>query len=225
MSGDDEPAPGLEPGLDAAYAVETPEDNRRLYRTWAETYESDFMASTNYIYHEHVARIFIDGFGDLGAPILDVGCGTGVVGEELRSLGVGVVDGIDISPEMLAVARSKSADGVAVYRDLIEADLTGKISIADGTYAGVISAGAFTHGHLGPGSLDELIRAACPGARFTLGINAAHFEQDGFAARFDRHSGDGQIIDYHTEDAIIYGGADGDDLDQISRVAVFSLPG
>ena len=32
-------------GLDAAYAVQTPDDNRRLYARWASTYETDFVAA------------------------------------------------------------------------------------------------------------------------------------------------------------------------------------
>jgi SAM-dependent methyltransferase len=48
----------------------------------------------------------------------DLGCGTGRTGAWLRSRGVGRVDGVDLTPEMLAIARSRG-----VYAQLREADL------------------------------------------------------------------------------------------------------
>ena len=44
----------------------------------------------------------------LGVPVIEGGCGTGVTGAELVPLGVPVIDGIDISPEMLAKAAVKT---------------------------------------------------------------------------------------------------------------------
>jgi SAM-dependent methyltransferase len=48
----------------------------------------------------------------------DLGCGTGRTGVWLRRQGVAAIDGVDLTPAMLAVARSKD-----VYRCLVEADL------------------------------------------------------------------------------------------------------
>lgn len=214
--------------LDAAYALETPDDNRRLYADWADTYESGFIADSRYVYHEHVADIFVGGGAPAGGtdgpgPVLDVGCGTGIVGVALRARGIAVIDGVDISPEMLAKAGEKrNADG-PVYRDLIEADLTGPIAIDTDRYGGVVSAGAFTHGHLGPEAIEELLRVARPGARFAIGINGAHYDELGFAAAIDALVADGTITGFETVDALIYGGTDGSDPDQVSKVAVFEL--
>jgi predicted TPR repeat methyltransferase len=52
------------------------------------------------------------------AAVLDVGCGTGLAGEALAALGFAVVDGLDISPEMMAVAMARGA-----YRQCLQADL------------------------------------------------------------------------------------------------------
>jgi len=49
---------------------------------------------------------------------VDLGCGTGRTGAWQRRSGVAVVDGVDLSPEMLAVARSKGLN-----RRLVEADV------------------------------------------------------------------------------------------------------
>lgn len=43
--------------------------------------------------------------------ILDLGCGTGLVGEQLYNMGYKNIDGIDFSDELLKVAESKK-----VYR-------------------------------------------------------------------------------------------------------------
>ncbi|WP_419855672.1 class I SAM-dependent DNA methyltransferase [Candidatus Poriferisodalis sp.] len=213
-------------GLDDAYAVDGPEDNRKLYASWAETYESVFLAENDYEYHLHVAAAFCGGENlrnGLDGPVLDVGCGTGVVGAELARLGVGVIDGIDISPEMLAKAAAKMHEGRATYRQLFEADLTGRLDLGSDAYAGIVSAGAFTHGHLGPESVIELLRVAQPGARCSLGINSAHFVEVGFGDWLLQRQSSGQISGLDFELHPIYGGADPDDPDRWTRIAVFTV--
>lgn len=213
-------------GLDDAFAVDGPEANRELYASWADTYESVFLAENDYEYHRHVAAAFRDAqvsLDTLDGPVLDAGCGTGVVGAELARLGVGVIDGIDISPEMLAKAASKTHDGSPTYRQLFEADLTGPINLADDAYAGVVSAGAFTHGHLGPETIRELLRVARPGARCSLGINSAHFEELGFGDWLARRETEGQISELEFELRPIYGAADPEDPDRWTRIALFTV--
>lgn len=211
-----------EVALDKAYATKGPEANRELYASWAETYESGFIVDSGYVYHQEVVKVFCDSFSELSGPVLDVGCGTGVVGGELAKLGVSVIDGIDISPEMLAEAAAKTHNGRPVYRQLIEADLTGRTELADSAYAGIVSSGAFTHGILGPETISELLRAAIPGARFALGINSAHFEEFGFGKWLERRQYDGHIAELAFELRPIYGDADEADSNQWTRIAVFA---
>lgn len=173
-----------EPGLEAAYALETPDDNRRLYRSWAATYDADFAEASGYRLPAAVADAWLAAGGT--GPVLDVGCGTGLVADHLP--GTTVVDGLDISPEMLAVAARKGR-----YRALIEADLTRPLALADVAYAGLISAGTFTHGHVGPEALHELLRIAAPGAVFAIGANAAYMEKTGFREVVEGLHGAGTI--------------------------------
>jgi ubiquinone/menaquinone biosynthesis C-methylase UbiE len=170
--------------VDDAYALETPADSVRLYGDWAPTYDSEFVDSTGYELFRHVAERFAELEGRAAGPVLDVGCGTGVVGACLREAGIEPIDGIDISAAMLAEAGKKTtADGDPVYRQLIEADLTTKLDMADNRYAGLVSAGTFTHGHLGPEPLDELWRIAAPGARCAIAVRSTHYASSGFADR------------------------------------------
>ncbi|MCY3636608.1 MAG: methyltransferase domain-containing protein [bacterium] len=209
-------------GLDKVYDVEGPEDNKELYAEWAETYDSGFVVDSRYVYPRQVAEVFCDGFAHLDQPVLDVGCGTGIVGTELARLDVSVIDGIDLSPEMLAEAEAKTHDGRPLYRQLFEADLTGPTELADGAYAGIVSAGAFTHGIFGPETISELLRVARPGARFALGINSAHFDEVGFGHWLEQRQLDGLIAGLNFDLRPIYEEADEADPDQWSRIAIFT---
>ncbi|MGI9646794.1 MAG: class I SAM-dependent DNA methyltransferase [Ilumatobacteraceae bacterium] len=209
--------------LEAAYAVDGPDANRTLYADWADSYDETFIEPSGYVYHRRVAESLLAGFDPESGPVLDVGCGTGVVGVALRDLGVTHVDGIDISAEMLDRAGEKQVDGAPVYRELIEADLTAEIDLDDDRYAGVVSAGTFTHGHLGPEALGEVIRVARPGARFAIGINSAHFEELGFRTYLDDQVSASVITAYELVDAPIYGDTGSADPDHVARVATFAV--
>ena len=219
----EESADGTDIGLQEAYAVDGPDDNRVLYAKWADTYEQ-FLDKNRYIYARQVAEIFSERPSAHTGAVLDVGCGTGRVGAELFRLGVSPIDGIDISPEMLGKARGKSGPGGApAYRHLIEADLTAPLDLATGSYSGIVSSGAFTHGHLGPDVLSELLRVARPGSDGVIGVNSSVFESNGFKDRFDRYSADGVISGLEVELRPVYEGADGSEPNHMACIAVFTV--
>jgi len=170
--------------VDDAYAIKTPADSVRLYGEWANTYDAEFVEREGYVVYLRVAEIFLRQRSLINGPVLDVGCGTGIVGVCLREGGIDVVDGVDISPPMLVEAgKKKTPNDVPVYRRLIAADLTKTLDIPDNQYAGLISAGTFTHGHLGPDSLDELWRVAAPGAHCAIGVRSTHYEAADFGEK------------------------------------------
>jgi predicted TPR repeat methyltransferase len=70
---------------------------------------------------------------------LDLGCGTGRIGEMLVSR-VAVIDGVDLSPEMLRKARSKGC-----YRHLYEEDMIDFLARHDESYGLVVAAAAFIY--------------------------------------------------------------------------------
>ena len=202
--------PDKDPSLEAAYALETPDDNRKLYADWAQTYDATFAQAMDYRMPQIIADIYAE---DPVGPVLDVGAGTGLVGQNMPQ--GAAVDALDISAEMLAVAM-----GRGVYRKALQCDLTQPLSIKDGAYKAIVSAGTFTHGHVGPEALEELMRIAQSGARFVIGINAAHFEARGFAAKFAML--EPHISDLDLRDVDIYGaGVDAAHRGDQARVAVF----
>ena len=170
--------PRTPPDLNAAYGLKTPDENRKLYADWAQSYDDGFAKDNDYHLPQIVALIFAEVGGGAG-PVLDVGAGTGLLAQHIPLRGALEIDALDISRDMLEVAAAKG-----IYRTIIEADLTAPLDLADATYGAVISSGTFTHGHVGPDALDELLRVARAGAVFVLAINAAHFEARGFAAKF-----------------------------------------
>jgi SAM-dependent methyltransferase len=199
--------------LDDAYGLRTPEDARALYRDWAESYDNDFAEAMDYQVPRRVAELFVEQAGEIDGPVLDVGAGTGLIGAWLAQLGVSEVHGLDISPEMLGVAMRRGC-----YARVIEADLTAPLALADDTYAGLVSAGTFTHGHVGPDAFDELVRIARAGALFVLAINAEVFESAGFAEKLAGL----EITGLRLHDEPIYGpGADPEHRGDIVRIAVF----
>ena len=173
MSENDERAFRL---LKGAYALNSPADNRSYYQDFASHYDSSFAAALGYVYPGAVARAFL-AWQRSDGPVLDIGCGTGLVGAELRKAQPDLlIDGVDISADMLAVAADKS-----LYQNLYEVDLTGDITSLPTGYAAIISAGTFTHGHLGPEPLRHLIRHCQAGGVFCIGVNQQHYQTHDFA--------------------------------------------
>lgn len=189
-------APSDDPDLNSAYALSGPEDAARLYAGWAQTYDTDFAQDMHYVLPMAVARAYALAGGK--GPVLDLGAGTGLCGAALRALGANPVDATDLSPEMLAVARGK-----AIYRDLFAGDLLARLPCGDGAYAGAVSSGTFTHGHVGPEALNEVLRVVRPGGWIALSVNAAHFSALGFDAALAARAA--QITDLTLTPTAIYG--------------------
>lgn len=186
-----------EPGLAAAYALSGPGDARRLYAGWAETYDADFARRTGYRPARRVAELFAAAGGT--GPVLDAGCGTGLVGEALPE-GL-VIDGVDLSPEMLAVAGRKGR-----YRALVSADLTEPLPFETASFRGVVSAGTFTHGHVGPEALAELVRVLSPGGLMVLSVRPDHAVATGFDPVIEGFVDGGAIAPPATLEEPIYEG-------------------
>lgn len=187
--------------LENAYKLATPEDNRRYYDAFAESYDADFAAALGYHYPKAVAAIYRAHATGADVPIADIGCGTGMVA---AALGVarGDIDGVDISDAMLAQAAGKG-----LYRATIRADLTGPLDALGNGYGAVVSAGTFTSGHLGPEPLAGLLRIARPGALFVIGVNRVFFEAAGFGPVLERLQARGEIAAMQVIETAIYDGA------------------
>lgn len=168
-------------GLKDAYSLKTPMDSVNLYRAWASTYDNDFAIKNDYRSPSEVVKYYCKYSKKTDTPILDVGAGTGLIGECLREQHSREIDAIDISSEMLNLAKSKQ-----VYSRFIEADLTKKLNIASSQYGAVLSSGTFTHGHVGPEVFDELVRILKLGGLFIVTIHTGVFHNQGFKQKLSQ---------------------------------------
>lgn len=162
-----------------AYALETQAHTLAFYDRWADEYDTQVERGLQYIAPHTLAEALARHHASQDAPILDVGCGTGLTCCCLRELGFSTVDGIDFSRAMLERAAEKG-----VYRDLFEADLNHPLPFDDGTYAAAISTGTFTLGHVGPEPIDELLRVLARGACFACTVHEAIWDSRGFSRKF-----------------------------------------
>ena len=85
-------------GLKDAYSLKTPQDSINLYRDWASTYDIDFAKENGYQSPFLIAKYFEKYSYIEDTPILDVGAGTGLIGECMKLSSEQKIDAIDISP-------------------------------------------------------------------------------------------------------------------------------
>jgi SAM-dependent methyltransferase len=135
-----------------ARALSGLDDTAALYRDWAATYDADVFDAMGFTGSARIADLLASVLPDRTEPVLDLGCGTGAVGMRLAELGVTTIDGVDLSPEMLAIAASTH-----VYRHLAVADLNALPGRFSAPYAAAVSAGTFTTGHVGPAAVPHLL--------------------------------------------------------------------
>ena len=200
--------------LKAVYAAKAQHEVASAYDEWASTYDSD-MAKVGYR-HPSICLALIARYLPRGAkPLLDAGAGTGLIGEWLGLIGYPDVEALDISEGMLAVAKSKN-----VYSGFHKAALGTPLPFADRHFAGVVSTGVFTSGHVGAEGLDELIRATNPGGVIVLTVKDAVWH-GGFARRIAELAATAKIN--ILEETAPYVSMPGEDGTTPSRALVFSV--
>lgn len=166
--------------LDKHYAAKTVDEVNSVYDAWAPTYESE-LSEENYQGAHSVATVVAEVVKQRDVSILDVGCGTGLVGQQLHTHGFTRLSGIDLSQGMLDQAAAKGC-----YEALIRLDLTDAGGIAPGSYDVVVSAGLFTQSLLGPDVLKRVCELARPGGQAVIGINVEAFEADDYPLTIDQ---------------------------------------
>lgn len=183
-------------GLNDAYSVKTPEDNIKLYKVWASSYDDDFAKKNDYRSPVLISNYYDKYSNKNDVPVLDVGAGTGLIAEVMNKKNTIDIDAIDISPEMLESAKSKNC-----YNKLIEADLTKNLDIDNNYYGAIVSAGTFTHGHIGPNALDELLRVAKPSGLFVITIHSKVYVNQNFEQKFQDINEQITDLTFHEEKA------------------------
>ena len=151
-------------------------DNRltEVYRDWAKKYDYDNDHVLGTVSQPKSVNLLTTRLKDRNAEIIDVGCGTGLVGQNLKAKDFIYFDGIDISEDMLEIAKSRG------YRNLLLGSLNNRLPVLDNAYDTAMCVGVFTHGHVSSEGFNELCRIVKPGGYICFTINEGVFEKYGF---------------------------------------------
>ncbi|QIZ02174.2 class I SAM-dependent methyltransferase [Streptomyces sp. S1D4-11] len=122
--------------------------------------------------------------------VLDVGAGTGLVGELVRRDGVAQVVGVDSLP---AARVASLRDRPGVYADYVVGDFLRDDALREAlrpyVLGGLVSAGAFGGTHATPQALENALAVLPPGAPVAFTIDERWMDEsdpDGFGAAVER---------------------------------------
>ncbi len=156
-----------------------------VYDDWAASYDRD-LADWGYRMPEVVAEAVVAAGVGTG-PILDVGCGTGLVGRALQARGVSSVIGLDVSARSLELARATGA-----YGEVREADVANApIPVADDHAGGLSCAGVMTYLPDTAAVVAEFARVVGPGGPIVFTQRADLWAERDDEAVLDRLAADG----------------------------------
>ncbi len=150
---------------------------RGHYDDWALKYDQE-TRKHGYVGPAEAARILCSHLATKDAEVLDVGCGTGLVGLALAGLGLTRLDGTDLSAKMIAQCKA-----TGVYRELQCGDLFQGLNFGTNRYDAVISVGTF--GPLGPEAFELALAPVKAGGLACISVNEIFLGDHDFEAAFD----------------------------------------
>lgn len=163
----------IEDRLQWVYDSQSSADIEHRYDAWATLYEGDL--TTKYDSPVRAAEMLTKYVEDKGTTILDIGCGTGLVGQALANEGYTNIHGLDISRAMLDVAEHKKC-----YSKLLPLDLAADAEVDIGGYDAVITTGCITFGHAPGYTLARIFSWVNPGGLVHISVREDFLEQDAY---------------------------------------------
>ena len=157
----------------------TVEETQKIYADWADSYDKD-VADWGYATPGRIAMALRQCGANVNKAVLDYGCGTGLCGLALKSVGFDVIDGTDISAEMLAKAEARE-----VYRALWKGEPGTLGHIGPGDYSAIAACGVVSLGAAPPETLDMLVTAMAPGNLLAFSFNEATMADRSYTDRLD----------------------------------------
>lgn len=167
--------------LSNAYGLDGAEATRNFYDEWAATYDQE-VAENGYATPKRCADALAKFATDSNAPILDIGCGTGISGKALLEKGFSKIDGCDFSAEMLS-----RAEETGIYRKLINTNLEDPFPFQAGAYGNIAAIGVLNPGHAPADTLDQILDLLKPDAHFVFSLNDHAMEDKTYEARINEN--------------------------------------
>jgi predicted TPR repeat methyltransferase len=180
--------------VNQAYSLDDDDKMVDFYRNWADDYDHQMLDELGYTSPITIARLLDEYLPEKNARIFDIGCGTGLTCVFLHQQGYRALDGIDLSPDMVRVAENRG-----IYQDVLLGDVNQPLAVADNSYDAAISSGTFTHGHVGPGPLQEIFRILRPGGILACTVHMDLWQSKGFETSFESLVATGTAERLHLE--------------------------
>jgi len=197
----------------SVYAYKSSKDLKKYYNDWAKEYDK-YTQDVNYILADHVAKTASTLMPDEAVTVLDIGCGTGIVGEKLFVYNPHcLIDGVDLSIEMINLAKLKIG-----YNKFYCQDLTLENQLIKGKYDFIVSAGTFTLGHLGIKELIESIDFLKNKGKAVFSIKSDHYKNGSFYMALQICLGKNIINNLNIEEINTYNS----DFNAPSKIVVFT---
>jgi len=157
------------------YKIKKPEELLKYYQDWTDNnkYNKD-MVDWNYTAPQETVSVLRKYALDKNSKILDAGCGTGLVGIELKKYDYSNIEGVDFSQSMLDLVPQN------IYKKIEKIDLNKPLKFKNNIYDVVMCVGTFTYGHVKPHALDEIIRITKNKGLICFTINEGIYEKYGF---------------------------------------------
>ena len=157
------------------YKIKKPEELLKYYQDWTNNnkYNKD-MVDWNYTAPQETVSVLKKYALNKNSKILDAGCGTGLVGIQLKKYGYLYVEGVDFSQSMLDLVPQN------IYKKIEKIDLNKNLKFKNNIYDVVMCVGTFTYGHVKPHALDEIIRITKNKGLICFTVNEGIYEEYGF---------------------------------------------
>ena len=157
------------------YKIKEPEELLKYYQDWTDNnkYNKD-MVDWNYTAPQETVSVLKKYALNKNSKILDAGCGTGLVGIQLKKYGYLNIEGVDFSQSMLDLVPQN------IYKKIKKIDLNKPLKFKNNIYDIVMCVGTFTYGHVKPHALDEIIRITKNKGLICFTINEGIYEKYGF---------------------------------------------
>ena len=162
------------------HTLKSTDEVRDLYDDWSQNdkYNQD-MIDWEYSGPREVVSAFLPHASRKGIKILDAGCGSGLVGEELSKEGYSIIHGADIAAKLM------NSIPAGIYHELHNIDLNKPINFTDDFFDAVLCVGTFTFGHVKAKALSEFTRIVKSGGIIGFTINEGVFLDHGFKSELD----------------------------------------
>ena len=162
------------------YKLKTTDEVMKYYDEWGEKdkYNKD-MVEWNYTGPQETVDVLRRYTENKEMLIFDAGCGTGLVGLQLKKFGFKYFHGADLSQKLLDTVPKQ------LYQKLIKVDLNKPIDVKDNFYDAIMCVGTFTFGHVKPQALDEFVRVTKKNGLICFTINEGIYKDYGFDKKIE----------------------------------------